>query len=313
MTDISIIIPVYNEEDSIAKVIKGVLVDVKKEEGSTEIIVVDDGSTDKTKTIVEKLMRKHDELKLISHRINLGKSEALTTGFNACLGDIVLFMDGDLQYSASDISRFIQKINDGFDVVNGWRIERNDTLIRKIPSRAYNYITNVILGPKLHDHNCGMKAFRKDVVEDILLRTGHHRYITSIAYRLGYTVSELKVKHHPRKYGVTKYSSMTRFFSGVIDMLALRFQLNYSNHPLMVFGSLGGIFLILGMLLGLWLVSLYIARIPGGTPLKTHLPALLLSVTLVIAGLVVFVFGLLADMISALKKDVEAVKLKLGK
>jgi dolichol-phosphate mannosyltransferase len=235
------------------------------------------------------------------------------TGFRESEGKIILFLDADLQYNANDIPLFLKKIDEGFDVVNGWRVERKDGLSRIIPSKAYNLLTNLILGPSLHDHNCGMKAFKKGVVEYILLRTDQHRYITSLAHKLGYRVCEVRIHHNPRMHGKPKFNSPVRFFTGLIDLIAVQFQLSYLYKPLLFFVPLGLSLLSIGAISSFYILYLYLTvDFPGGI-LKYHLPLIVLTSLVILFGLVVIVFSLLAEMVSIIKRDVDFIKEQLRK
>jgi glycosyltransferase involved in cell wall biosynthesis len=289
------VIPVYNEEKNVdelqlhEKLIK-VLSSLKK---NHEIIFVDDGSTDNTFEVLKELHEKDSSLKIIKLRTNFGKSIALNTAFKHAKGDVVITMDGDLQDDPAEIPRFIEKIEEGYDLVVGWKYPRNDPITKTLPSKFFNWLTCMLTSVNLHDFNCGFKAYKKEVVDNIPLYGEMHRYIPALAAWHGFKITEIKVKHHPRKYGKSKYGFF-RLIKGFLDLITVKFLTSYSTRPLHVFGILGILSLLFGFFIGLYLVILKYWK---GIAL-TERPLLLLSVLLILLGLQFISIGLLGEMIT---------------
>ena len=246
--EISIVVPVYNEKENVTLLfqsIKEVLEDLGK---SYEILFVDDGSIDGTRKILVDLCRNDTVLKGILLRRNFGQSAAMAAGFRASRGDIVVAMDGDFQNDPRDIPNLLKKIDQGFDVVSGWRKNRKDKLIlRKIPSRIANLLICSITDVKLHDTGCSLKAFRKEVIQRIRLYGELHRFIPALARVEGARISEVVVNHYPRRFGKSKYN-ITRTFRVLMDLMTLNLFLKYLRNPLRFFGKIGILFVSLGFL-----------------------------------------------------------------
>jgi len=214
----SIVIPAYNEEESIL-----LLYDAIKEarlKQDYEIIFINDGSTDNTQEVLEQLYRKDKDLKVINFRKNLGKTAAWLAGFKQARGDVIITLDADLQNDPSDIPKLLHKVKQGYDAVNGWRYKREDPLTQKIPSLIFNWLARKITGIELDDINCGFKAFRRDAVKNLPSREGMHRYILIILFFRGLKIKEIRVKHHARRFGKSKYS-FGRLFKGMIDLILI--------------------------------------------------------------------------------------------
>jgi glycosyltransferase involved in cell wall biosynthesis len=220
--EISIIIPVYNEEGSIKELHNKLTRVISKITSEYEIIFVDDGSTDSTRNSIVKLQNPDDHVHLISFPSNKGKSAALTAGFKAAKGELVFTMDGDLQDEPEEIPRFIEKLNTGYDVVTGWKFIRYDPPSKTLPSKLFNWLTATITGAKVHDSNCGYKIYRKKVVKQLRLQKGFHRYIPAIVHWMGFQMGEIKVNHHPRVHGRSKYGPK-RLITGTMDLVKLKF------------------------------------------------------------------------------------------
>ena len=305
MVYISIVIPVYNEEESITELhnkIKETLENINKD---YEIIFVDDGSNDKTLEILDRIHQSNDKVKAISFQRNFGKSAALSVGFKEAAGDIVITMDADLQDDPQEIKRFIEKLNEGYDMVSGWKYKRKDPLTKRIPSKFFNFLTRVSTGIKIHDFNCGFKAYKKEVIKNIKIYGELHRYIPVIAKWNGFKVGEIKVLHHQRKYGKSKYGS-SRLFKGFLDLITIKFLATYSKRPLHLFGIVGILLGSLGFIIGLYLSWGWIRGIPIG-----NRPLLFLSMLLLLMGLQFFSIGLLGEIVTFNKENEYNIKKRL--
>lgn len=293
MKKISLIIPAYNEAESLPVFLPelaGVLSGIKTY--TSEIIVIDDGSTDGTATEVKKLAAKDKKIKLISFLKNEGKALALQAGFDNAGGDIIITMDADGQDDPKEISRFLEKIDEDYDLVTGWKQERKDGLIKNKTSFVYNFFTNLLLKTKLHDSNCGFKAYRKEVAKSLNLYGELHRYIPALVEANGYRVAEIPVQHRGRKYGRTKYGP-GRFLKGALDLLTVAFITKFKYRPSHIFGVLGLVISSLGILAGLYLswLKLIMGEKIGDRPL------LLLAILLIVVGVQITVTGLLGELI----------------
>jgi len=297
-----VIIPAYNEDRSLSE-LTGRAVQVLSSAGfSGEVIIVNDGSTDKTKEVVDELVKKYNIVKAFHHRRNLGKSASLRTGFDKARGTIIVMLDADLQYAPEDIPKLIDMINKGYDVVNGWRKSRADSIGRKASSSFYNFLTRQIFGLTIQDFNSGLKAFRREVIEDIEttgLRSDFHRYLLPLAHQLGYRVGEIEIQHFPRSYGKTRYGAR-RLILGVLDLISLKLQFLFRERPMTLFGISGISLLFLGGIFGVYVVLL---KLLYREPFEHHLALLLLSVLLIIAGLQSFFFGFLADILATFRLE----------
>jgi glycosyltransferase involved in cell wall biosynthesis len=285
------VIPVLNEEDSIQELylnLKHVL-DLLK--NHYEIVFVDDGSTDNTFTILEEIASNYEAVSIIKLRRNFGKSIALNTAFRYTGGDILITMDGDLQDDPEEIPRFIEKIEEGYDLVVGWKYPRNDPITKILPSKIFNKLTCMLTGVNLHDFNCGFKAYKKRVIDNISLYGEMHRYIPALAAWNGFKITEVKVKHHPRKFGKSKYG-FSRLIKGFLDLITVKFLTGYATRPMHVFGIPGVISLLVGFFIGLYLVILKYWK----GLLLIERPLLLLAVLLILLGLQFLSIGLLGEM-----------------
>ncbi|MDP3990736.1 MAG: glycosyltransferase family 2 protein [Candidatus Nealsonbacteria bacterium] len=290
--EISIVIPVYNEEENIKELflkLERVLNGLNK---TYEIIFIDDGSTDKTFDILKDLSKEDEKLKVIQFRRNFGKSVALTAGFEHVKGDFTITMDGDLQDDPEEIPNFLEKIKEGYDLIVGWKYERKDPIGKKIFSKIFNKLTAWLTGVKIHDSNCCFKVFRKEVVKNIKLHGELHRYIPALSYWQGYKVAEIKVKHYPRKHGKSKYGLM-RLLKGFLDLITVKFLMTYLTRPIHFFGQAGLILLFFGFLSGgATLIFKFILRISLA---NTQLP--LITVFLIIVGVQFILMGILAEIL----------------
>ena len=291
---ISIVIPVFNEEESLMELslsIKRVF-DVMR--CNYEVILIDDGSTDKSFEKIKEIHNKNSRYHYIKFRGNRGKSAALSAGFKAAKGDIIITMDSDLQDDPKEIPELVRIINSGYDLVSGWKKVRYDPFIKRHTSKIFNYFTSKIAGIRLHDFNCGLKAYRKEVIKTVKVYGELHRYIPALANLAGFKVTEKVVKHQPRKYGVTKFGA-NRFFNGFFDLLTVVFTTKFIKKPLHLFGMLGIISSALGFIitLALFIVKTFFTYIP-----LSSTPVFYLGILLIIVGVQFFATGLLAEMIT---------------
>ncbi|GAB4367930.1 MAG: glycosyltransferase family 2 protein [Calditrichia bacterium] len=293
MFDLSIVIPAYNEAESLPELLLQIQEALLKSQMEYEIIVVDDGSTDQTLEILRSLKEQFNTLKVISFRRNYGKSAALSEGFKLASGKYVVTLDADLQDDPTEIPNLIAKLEEGCDLVSGWKKNRKDPLSKTLPSRIYNFVTSRITGIRLHDFNCGLKAYRQEVVKDLRIYGELHRFLPVLAHWNGYRIGELVVKHHPRKYGKTKFG-ISRFFHGFFDLMTVLFITRYKSTPLHIFGMMGLLTLFIGLAIELYLSIGWFL----GEPIRNR-PLFFLGILTIIVGIQFFVFGLMGEMISA--------------
>lgn len=293
---LSIIIPVYNEEESIPDLLKCLKTNInnllKKETiNKYEIIFISDGSTDGSEEIIKKQIKQDSNIKLIVFRSNFGKSQALEAGFKQATGDIIITMDADLQDDPKEIERFIDKMDEGYDLVSGWKKNRFDPLEKRLPSKLFNWVTSKFSGIEIHDFNCGFKAYRREVVKSVSVYGEFHRYIPVLAKRNGFKVSEIPVKHHKREHGKSKFG-YERYLRGIYDALSAWFLLKYYERPMYFFGKIGLILSGIGGLICTYLTFLWFQGERIGTR-----PLLLMGVMLILIGVQFISFGLLANII----------------
>ena len=289
---ISIVIPVLNEEKSIHELYLNLEYVLNTLKDPYELVFVEDGSTDNTFPILEEIASKDNRVSIIKFRKNFGKAIALNAAFRHAKGDIVITMDGDLQDDPDEIPRFIEKIEKGYDLVVGWKYPRIDPITKTVPSKFFNWLTCMLTGVNLHDFNCGFKAYKKVVIDNISLYGEMHRYIPALAAWNGFKIAEIKVKHHPRKYGKSKYG-FSRLLKGFLDLITVKFLTSFATRPLHIFGISGMLSLLFGFLIGLYLViQKYLRDIT-----ISDRPLLLLSVLLILLGLQFISIGLLGEMI----------------
>ncbi|OGU56414.1 MAG: glycosyl transferase family 2 [Ignavibacteria bacterium RBG_13_36_8] len=286
---ISIIVPLLNEEESIRPLYFEIKKATKLISSDYEIIFVDDGSTDKSLFNIKELAKSDNRVKYISFRKNFGKSAALQTGFRSANGDAIITMDADLQDDPLEIPSLLQKLEEGYDLVSGWKKIRHDPFIKKCSSKFFNWITRWFTKIKIHDFNCGLKAYRRDVVKNINVYGELHRYIPVLAGWQGFRISEIPVKHHARKYGKTKFG-ISRFFKGFADLLTVLFTTRYIKRPMHLFGFLGFIAFVLGIIINAYLSYEWII----GKSLSNR-PLLFLGILLIVVGAQFFAVGLLGE------------------
>jgi len=288
---ISIVVPVFNEEESINPLANEIRKVLRTMEISFEVIFVDDGSTDKSLKVIKDICKQDRRFRYISFRKNYGKSAALQVGFKDVTGDAVITMDADLQDDPNEIPSLLKKLEEGFDLVSGWKKKRHDPFIKKISSRFFNFVTRLMTGIKIHDFNCGLKAYRKEVIESVRVYGELHRYMPVLADWEGFTVSEVVVKHHPRRYGKTKFG-ISRFFKGFVDLITVVFSTRYIKRPMHFFGFLGAFSFFVGLIVNGYLTYDWIM----GKALSNR-PMLFLGMLLIIVGVQFFSVGLLGEML----------------
>lgn len=288
---VSILVPLFNEEESLRPLYSEIKKTLKTISSDHEIFFIDDGSTDKSLSIIKDLARLDNKVRYLSFRTNYGKSAALQIGFKNITGDAVITMDADLQDDPSEIPQLLKKLSEGYDLVSGWKKKRYDPFIKKYSSRFFNFVTRFFSKVKIHDFNCGLKAYRKEVTQSIHIYGELHRYIPVLAGWKGFSVSEITVKHHPRRYGKTKYG-ISRFFKGFIDLVTVIFTIRYIQRPMHLFGFVGVIAALAG-----FLVSLYLTyeKIFLGMGINNR-PIFFLGILLIIVGVQFFAIGLIGEL-----------------
>lgn len=291
--DISVVIPLLNEDQSLMPLSLSLRDVLDRMNATYEVIFVDDGSTDNSLRLLREIHRKNRRYKYISFRRNYGKSAALSVGFQHAIGRIVVTMDADLQDDPNEIPKLVEKLESGFDLVNGWKKKRHDPLSKTIPSKFFNFVTSVMTGMKLRDFNSGLKAYRREVVQDIKVYGEMHRFLPALAHWAGYRVAEIPVLHHPRKYGKTKFG-LSRFWHGFLDLVTVIFTTRYSRRPLHFFGGIGLITLLVGIAIDL---ELTIEWALGKTAISNR-PLFTVGILLIIVGVQFISIGLLGEMIT---------------
>ncbi|HNW59289.1 MAG TPA: glycosyltransferase family 2 protein [bacterium] len=299
--DFSLVIPCFNESESLRELYRQISAVLQRMQMSYEIIFVDDGSTDASARVIEELHRQDSRVKLIEFIRNYGKSAALAAGFRAVSGRYVVTMDSDLQDDPEEIPHLLAKLESGYDLVSGWKKVRHDPLSKRLASKVYNYFTSVFSGIRLHDFNCGLKIYRREVIASMRVYGELHRYLPVIAFRNGFRVTELPVRHHPRKYGVSKFG-MARFARGAFDLMTISFLTRYKMRPLHLFGVIGFLCFLGGFFIT---VLLAYERLFANKYLSNR-PLLFLGVLLIIVGVQFFSIGLLGEMITSLRKESDA-------
>ena len=300
--DISVIVPLLNEAESLPELAAWIERVMSEHNFSYEVIMVDDGSTDESWSVIQELHRKNPAIKGIKFRRNYGKSAALNTAFEACVGDVVITMDADLQDSPDEIPELFRMIKEeGYDLVSGWKKIRYDSkLAKNIPSKFFNWTTRRMSGIQLHDFNCGLKAYKKDVVKSIEVYSEMHRYIPVIAKWAGFTkIGEKVVVHQKRKHGVSKFG-WNRFINGYLDLLTVSFMSKFGKKPMHFFGSLGSLSFLIGIIITIVLIAQKLYRmnhlVPGFRQV-TDQPLFYLALLAMVFGLMLFLAGYLAELV----------------
>ncbi|MDD2364901.1 MAG: glycosyltransferase family 2 protein [Desulfuromonadaceae bacterium] len=290
--DLSVVVPVYNEQENVEAVYTAIHSAVAAMGCSFEIIMVDDGSSDASYSILSELASRDSSLKVIKFRRNFGQTAAMSAGFDHAMGDIIIPMDGDLQNDPADIVRLVDKIHEGYDVVSGWRRDRKDTFIsRKIPSMLANALISRQTGVHLHDYGCTLKAYRREVLDGINLYGEMHRFVPALASQFGARVTELPVNHFPRLHGVSKYG-ISRTLRVVLDLMTVKFLMAYSTKPIQLFGKWGVYTILAG--LGSGTMTLYMKLFEHFSMNRN--PLLILTAFLLFMGTQFILLGLLGEL-----------------
>lgn len=304
---ISIVVPLYNEDESLPELHDWIVKVMNANNFTYEIVFVDDGSKDKSWQVVESLAARNSCVRGIKFRRNYGKSAALQTGFEACMGDVVITMDADLQDSPDEIPELYSLITkDGYDLVSGWKQKRYDPITKTLPTKLFNWAARRMSGIYLHDFNCGLKAYRHDVVKSIEVYGEMHRYIPVIAKRAGFTkIGEKVVAHQARKYGTTKFG-LERFVNGFLDLVSISFVTKFGKRPMHFFGLLGTLMFMIGFFAAAWLGAhkLWVVYYEKGIAARvTESPWFYIGLTCMILGTQLFLAGFLAELIGRNSPD----------
>jgi glycosyltransferase involved in cell wall biosynthesis len=290
---LSLVVPVYNEAESLEPLVDEIDEAVAPLDRAVEIVFVDDGSTDGSFRIMQQLVERRPDVRVVRLRRNFGKAAALAHGFAVSRGEYIVTLDGDRQDDPHEIPRLIAKLDAGFDLVSGWKQSRQDPLSKTLPSRVFNWTVRRTTGIPLHDFNCGLKAYRREVIETISVYGEQHRYIPVVAAQAGFRVTEERVNHRPRVAGRSKYG-WQRYLRGYLDLLTVLFLGRYQHRPQHLFGGIGTLFLILGVLVELYLT---IDKLVFGAPIGQR-PLLLLGALLIIVGVQLLSLGLIGELIA---------------
>ena len=297
---LSVIIPTYNEQQSLAELVTA-LKDVLKPYNKWEVLFIDDGSTDGSIELLSEIIDNESGFILVQLHRNYGKSAALAEGFKLAEGDYIITMDADLQDDPQEIPNLIAKLDEGYDLVTGWKKDRKDPWTKRFPSKIANFVTGLITGVKVHDMNCGLKIYRRAVIKSLDIYGGRHRYIPALAGQKRFRIAEVPVKHHERQYGVTKYGG-SRLFHGFFDLVTILFLNRYTEKPLHLFGLFGLSCLILSFFSELYVVFL---KIFFNHPFQKHFAMMLFGVMLFVLGLWFFSIGLIGEMVAQTTQDRE--------
>jgi glycosyltransferase involved in cell wall biosynthesis len=293
---ISVVVPLYNEAESLPELHEK-LREVLAAFESYEIIFVDDGSDDLSLTVLEDLRKKDPHVRIISFRRNYGKSAALRVGFDHAQGRYIITLDADLQDDPYEIPNLLAKLEEGYDLISGWKKKRYDPLSKTIPSKFFNFVTGRLSGLKIHDFNCGLKAYRREVTEKIPVYGELHRFLPALAHWDGFRVSEIPVRHHPRKYGHTKFG-VSRFISGTLDLVTILFLARYIKKPMHLFGVAGMLVTLIGFAILAYLTWGWIHGIWIG-----NRPLFFLGILLVVFGVQSFSLGLIGEQLARFQQD----------
>jgi glycosyltransferase involved in cell wall biosynthesis len=292
---LSFVIPFLNEEETLRELYEQIAAAAREQLGAGEtfeVIFVDDGSTDGSVGVIEALVAEHPEVKLLELRGNFGKSAALATGFADATGKIVFTLDADLQDDPKELPRFLAKLDEGYDLVSGYKRTRHDPITKVLPSRVFNWMVRSLTGIRLHDVNCGFKAYRRAVLRNVRVYGELHRFIPVLAHWRRFRIAEIEVQHHPRKFGYSKFGG-GRFFRGFIDLLTVYFLLKYERRPAHFFGVLGGLSTLGGLAVCGYLTVIKIRGAEIG-----HRPLLTLGVLLIVVGVQILATGLIAELLA---------------
>ncbi len=293
---LTVVIPVHNEAESLPLLCEKLDAALKGLGFASEVVFVDDGSTDRTFDVIGEMASRFDRIRAVRFRRNYRKAAALAAGFKEARGEVIITMDGDLQDDPEEIPNLLAALRADRDLVCGWKKKRYDPLSKTVPSRVFNLVTSAVAGIRLHDFNCGLKAYRREVAQDALpyLYGELYRYLPAIAHWAGYSVGELPVKHHPRRFGRSKFGA-GRLLNGLLDLLTITFVVRFMTTPMHIFGSLGLLSTLSGSLIGGYISYLWLET---GTIQNRH-PLLIFAVLLIIVGIQLFSTGLLGDMLAS--------------
>jgi glycosyltransferase involved in cell wall biosynthesis len=291
---VSVVIPLYNEEESLPELALQ-LENVLKSAAHNryEVILIDDGSTDDSFSVIRRINQRNRRFRAVRFRRNYGKSAALSVGFSMAQGMVVITMDADLQDDAAEIPNLMAKLREGYDLVTGWKKKRHDPISKIIPSKFFNFVTSMTSGIKLHDFNCGLKAYKRNVVKSLQVYGEMHRYLPALAHWQGFKVTEIPVTHYARRYGKSKFG-LSRFIKGFLDLLTVLFTTRFVKRPLHFFGTVGALFVLTGFVVDMWLTVEWFMK---KTALSNR-PLALLGVALIIVGVQLISMGLLGEMIA---------------
>ncbi len=292
MPKISIIIPLYNEAESLPHLKETLDRILARENLDAELLFINDGSTDSSREQLDRFAESDPRVRVIMFRRNYGKSAAVDAGFRSALGEYVITMDADLQDDPEEIPNLIAKLEEGYDLVSGWKKKRYDPLSKKIPSRIFNWSVRIFSGIRLHDFNCGLKIYRRQVLETIRVYGELHRFIPMLVAAQGWRVGELIVQHHPRRWGTTKFG-ISRFVGGMLDLMSVLFITRFKTQPMHLFGSFGLFSMLIGLVILLYLTISWFLGVPIG-----QRPLFFLGILLVIVGIQFFSIGLIGELIS---------------
>ena len=291
--DLSIVIPLYNEEGNVKPLLEKISAATGKMGLTSEIIAVDDGSSDETVPRLRDELKSHPNLRIILLRKNFGQTPAMTAGMDYARGEVIITMDGDLQNDPEDFAKLLAKLDQGYDIVSGWRKDRKEPFFnRRLPSKIANRLLSKISNVKLHDYGCTLKAYRREVIENINLYGDNHRFVPALASAMGARVAEIEVEHHPRRSGKSKYG-LSRTYKVILDMMTLKFMLSFFHRPMLLFGVMGSISGGAGFLLAFWAVigKLFYNMSLSNRPLFT-----VASPLLIMMGIQLISIGLIAEM-----------------
>ena len=300
--DISVVIPVFNEEESLVELNNQILNSIDKNK-TYELIYINDGSTDQSKNILSTLASKNSNIKLINFYKNKGKADALNSGFYFSSGKIVITLDSDLQDDPNEFQKLIKEIDNGSDMVSGWKKNRKDPLSKTFPSKIFNFVLRLLTGIKIHDFNCGLKAYNQKVVKSLNIYGGLHRFIPVLVKNSGFIISEVQINHRKRKYGVSKYGT-SRMFHGLFDLITILFLKKYFNRPLHFFGKFGILFSLLGFFTNIylsykWMIFNYFNI---GIKYSINRPLLFFGILLLLVGIQFISIGLIGELIVYLNR-----------
>ena len=298
---ISIIIPVFNEVDSIQELheeLTRALLAYKP----YEILFIDDGSTDGSVDVINRLSQSDPSINLIKFYRNYGKAAALAERFKYANGDYIVTMDADMQDDPAEIPNLILKLEEGFDLVSGWKKDRKDPISKRVPSKLFNLVTRLFTGVQIHDFNCGLKIYKKSVVKTLEIYGGRHRYIPALAGQKKFKVTEIVVHHRPRIHGITKYGG-SRLFHGLFDLISILFLSKYTQSPLYFFGQIGLFTFLCGLVIEFYVLYL---KYGMGEPFAKHMALLMLGILIIVIGIQFFSIGLVGEMIANSNQDKES-------